>query len=393
MIHPSSYIAALRESRNRRKCLLEQEGLFRCLKTKSGFVLITVLIVSALLITVSGEFLINAQNNINYMSNFKAEAQSMELARTGIDAAVFILETDKTGRSGSVMSGLNTNSAIDSYNDLWAMDIPTLPIDSGAVKIVIGDEQSKINLSVLANEVGETRYYPITKRLLESMGFLPDICDCIKDWVDPDSQRSPYGAETFDYYSTLPKPRTAKNGPLDSIDELMMIKGITPQIFYGLGGGNIALERNLVPDNKFIKKMSLDQTKNQDTTIDMAEVKTGKEKSRDFRDYFRAHGGKDYSSNFNKININTASFRILSALTEKMTDVKVTELIRHRIEHPYATVDEALKVIGDDTIKDYISVSSDVFSLQATGIFNGLSVTVYAIYNRSDKHYYYYGIQ
>ena len=223
-------IRRLRSHREERRRIIETQGIFAAVRAQKGFVLVIVLLICAMLITVSGEFLIGAQNNISYMSNFKGEAQALELARSGVDMACFLLDQDKAGRTGSFAQGYNTAASVDSYRDLWAADFPEVPLENGTVKIVIRDEQSKINASILANEFGESRYYPIAKRLLESMGFLPDICDAIRDWVDPDSTKSPYGAETFDYYSTLPKPRSAKNGPLDSIDELLMIKGITPQL-------------------------------------------------------------------------------------------------------------------------------------------------------------------
>src|SRR5207248_8062397 len=35
------------------------------------------------------------------------------------------------------------------------------------------------------------------------------------------------------YYQTLNPPYNAKNGPLDSLDELLLVKGVTPQLLYG----------------------------------------------------------------------------------------------------------------------------------------------------------------
>lgn len=388
-------IRLLRERREERRRLIEARGIFAALKAQRGFVLVIVLLICAMLITVSGEFLIGAQNNISYMSNVKGEAQALELARSGVEMACFLLDQDRAGRTGSFAQGYNTSAAVDSYRDLWAADFPEVPLENGTVKLVIRDEQSKINASNLANEAGTTMSYRIARQLLESMGFQPDICDCLTDWVDPDSARRPYGAETFDYYSTLPKPRSAKNGPLDSIDEMLMIKGITPQIYYGLGGGNPSLDRDTVPDNMFVMPLNLDPSQNADTTVDMATVKIGREKSRAFPDYFRAHGAAEYNGELNKINVNTASFRVLSALTANMSDATVTEFIRTRILHPFASGDEAAKALGitGDDVKQYISVSSNLFSIKATGAFAGQTVTVTAVYNRADKRYCYYGIQ
>ncbi|MGL4370668.1 MAG: general secretion pathway protein GspK [Spirochaetota bacterium] len=380
----------IRLRRSEKERLLETEGIFRYAGSQKGFVLIIVLLVSAMLITVSGQFFMNTQTNISYMSNFKNEAQALELARAGLSVSIFMLEADRTGKAGSILPGINTNSNIDSYKDIWAIDFPELPVENGKIKTVIRDEQSKINLSIIATEFDITPYYNIAKRLLFNMGFPEDFVDSIKDWIDPDQNKSGYGAESFDYYSTLPRPYSAKNAPLDSIDELLMIKGITPEIFYGFGGGNIDKEKDLVPDNMFIKPLSLDLSQNNRADSDLELPPVGKEKSRSFQNYFRAYGSNEYAHALNKININTAPFRVLSALTATITDDKVTELIRRR---PFNTVDEAIALFGDDTVKNYTTVSSSIFSISSTGYFNGQKVTIFAVYNRADKQYYYYGIQ
>jgi DNA uptake protein ComE-like DNA-binding protein len=59
-----------------------------------------------------------------------------------------------------------------------------------------------------------------------------DIANSILDWMDPDDEARPNGAET-DYYSALTPPYHAKNGPLNSLEELLLVKGVTPQLLLG----------------------------------------------------------------------------------------------------------------------------------------------------------------
>ncbi len=61
------------------------------------------------------------------------------------------------------------------------------------------------------------------------------IVDSILDWRDCDDEERLNGAETK-YYSGLARPYAAKNGFFDSPDELMRIKGVTPDIFFGHDG-------------------------------------------------------------------------------------------------------------------------------------------------------------
>ena len=73
----------------------------------------------------------------------------------------------------------------------------------------------------------------------------------ILDWIDPDDQTHIQGAES-DFYENLTPAYSAKNGPIDDISELLMIKGITPEIFWGIASTNHPLapsrQKPIVPE-------------------------------------------------------------------------------------------------------------------------------------------------
>lgn len=66
------------------------------------------------------------------------------------------------------------------------------------------------------------------------------IVPSIMDWIDEDDEvtrldfveRENEGAES-DYYRGLDPPYSAKNAPLDVLEELLLVKGVTPEVFYG----------------------------------------------------------------------------------------------------------------------------------------------------------------
>jgi len=60
-----------------------------------------------------------------------------------------------------------------------------------------------------------------------------EIADAILDFIDMDEERREYGAESG-YYSGMSPAYAAKNGPLDSIEELLLIRDITPELLFGL---------------------------------------------------------------------------------------------------------------------------------------------------------------
>ncbi len=396
------YSRFLTNYRKRQNTLLEK-GLFGYMFNSSGYVLVIVLLVTSLLVSISTEFLITAQTNINYIKKFSDKLKAYTIAKIGMNLSQFILEADKRGMASGLMAQ-RASKEIDCYEDLWAMDFPEFPIEYGSVKIVISDENSKINLSVLANEVVDrTAYYNLVQRFFLNMGLLMDFADSILDWVDIDETRSPYGAES-DYYQNLESPYKSKNREMDSIDELLLVKGITPEIFYGLGGGNSGKEANLVDHNRGTKSLSsallgdLDPQnakklleEKQSSTRDLS-IKIGREKSRRLSDYLRVYGDRtDYLSDLNKININTASFRVLSTLTESMTDDIVTEIIRRRIEKPFESIDEVKDLIKDENVlKNLLTVKSYIFKIEVTGKVNDTTTSITGYYYRDERKFLYW---
>ena len=96
------------------------------------------------------------------------------------------------------------------------------------------DESGKLNLNLLASNIFADKLNEDQARaiLLQVPGMTVETADATLDWLDPDDLTRRYGAET-EYYSDLPSPYTAKNGPLETLDELLQVRGITPQLLNG----------------------------------------------------------------------------------------------------------------------------------------------------------------
>ncbi len=76
-------------------------------------------------------------------------------------------------------------------------------------------------------------------RLLLSGGFALEselqarqLIDSLIDWMDADDKESDYGAEHH-YYRSLQTPYDCKNGAVEYIEELLLVKGMTPQLLFG----------------------------------------------------------------------------------------------------------------------------------------------------------------
>ncbi|MBF0537048.1 MAG: general secretion pathway protein GspK [Nitrospirae bacterium] len=77
----------------------------------------------------------------------------------------------------------------------------------------------------------------ILKGLVNALGVDTDvqdiIVDSIQDWIDPNDLGARLNGAKSDYYMSLKHPYKCKNAPFDTIDELLMVRGVTPEIFYG----------------------------------------------------------------------------------------------------------------------------------------------------------------
>jgi type II secretory pathway component PulK len=73
---------------------------------------------------------------------------------------------------------------------------------------------------------------PARQLLMALPGMDEAVADAILDWLDEDDEAREYGAESA-YYATLEPPYAAKNGPLDTVEELLRVRGVTPQMLFG----------------------------------------------------------------------------------------------------------------------------------------------------------------
>jgi general secretion pathway protein K len=113
------------------------------------------------------------------------------------------------------------------------LGIATGQLPGGSYQVDIQDESGKVNVNTVQEEQ--------LRRLVEASGIQkPDsdiITDSILDWRDPDSLHRINGAED-DYYQSLNPPYKAKNSKIDTVEELLLIRGITPEYFYGFPARN-----------------------------------------------------------------------------------------------------------------------------------------------------------
>ena len=124
----------------------------------------------------------------------------------------------------------------------------------GRYSFRIIDESGKININTLSDKTRIIFY-----NLLVNCGVPGEqadtIADSVLDWKDADELHRLNGAES-DYYMSLPDPYKSKNGNYDTPEELLLVKGMTPDILYGDEGGKSGIV-NFITVHSNINRINL----------------------------------------------------------------------------------------------------------------------------------------
>ncbi len=200
-------------------------------RSERGVALVITLLIVALLVTLVLEFDASTRNELKAATNFRDGMKASYLAKAGVAAGQAVLEED------SRLDELLGRST-DTLFELWATQLPNYPIGDGVVSVQVTDEAGKLNINDLAalteREASDSpKLLDHTQRfeqLFELLMLDIRILDAILDWVDADDRERTDGAEER-YYNDLDRPYDIKNGPLDSLSELRLVKGVTDQVF------------------------------------------------------------------------------------------------------------------------------------------------------------------
>ncbi len=308
------------------------------IKNEKGIALFLVLWVLTLLSVIVGEFCFAMRTEVNITHNFKRQTEAYYIALAGVNRAIGELirnEVIPPKANFAKIVGKEEEPEDEEKDDRWRInvDIPPVPYGQGQFEVKIGNESGKINING-ANE-------SVLKMMLKGLDLEGQqesiIVDSIIDWRDKNNLHRINGAED-DYYRSLPEPYECKDGDFDTVEELLMVRGITPEIFYG-GLKDIV-------------------------TVFKAPERRKKYKA----------GYKIVRQDLNKININAAPRKVLLALPSMTADL-VQEIMDFRKEKDFRSLTEISSLIGSEVynaISPYITLeTSPYYSIMSTGKMEG----------------------
>ena len=188
-----------------------------------GVALVLVVWVIVVLTAIVGEFSYTMRTEINIARNFKEEEEAYQLALAGIEKAK--LELLSVNRS-EVMY-------LDEEGMLLFGEEEEKPsrkgeLGKGSFEYKITDEDGKLNI----NTATEGQLKALFLDAGVDITDVDIIVDSIFDWRDDNDLHRLNGAEE-DYYRSLENPYSSKDGPFSTVEEMLLVKGITNEILYG----------------------------------------------------------------------------------------------------------------------------------------------------------------
>jgi general secretion pathway protein K len=142
--------------------------------------------------------------------------------RAGMETAIAVLNDDKDYNFS------------DTFDDLWSdnpEDFNNFDLGGCSYTTEVIDECGKLNINTIKQ-----------KQLLYLPGMTEEIANAILDWRDKNDEIRPGSAEAG-YYINLPYPYYIRNAPFRTIRELLLVKGVTDELFYGTSDENVVFDQ------------------------------------------------------------------------------------------------------------------------------------------------------
>ncbi len=313
------------------------------IKNERGFALILTILVISLIVALTLQFNRTMRSDLYSAANLKDGVRLTSIARSGVAFSLAVLLNDAS------------ENDFDTLSEAWAdsaslSSVITSLFDDGNLDVRIIDHSGRININQLVDQNGD--FNPEQENILtrflnsEQFGLDPEdvsnIIDAIKDWIDPDDEVTRFGAENS-YYATKEKPYSCKNGKLDFPEELLFVRGITRELFYG------------TKDNPGISA------------------------------YLTTHGD-------GKMNINTAHPLVLRHLSDQIDQGMLENMVEYRADekNDLKDVNWVNKVPGMSDIaidSGLVTTASTNFEIIAEGIKDSMRKVIMAMVERKDGEF------
>ena len=293
-------------------------------RRQRGIALITALVVVAIATGMAAAIIWRTGLDTRRTATLVQGDQAMEYALGAEAWAEQILARD--GRK---------NPGITALNQTWAQQLPPLPVDGGQILGKIEDLQGRFNINNVATPAGVAQF----GRLLAALGQDPALATAVAQWMTATAANAS-GDATDDYYSRLQPAYLTGQMNMQSVSELLLVKGFTPAVYAQVSPYLCALP-----------------------------VQPG--------------GGPAGANAGTTVNLNTASGPVMEALSQDMTADVASQIIGERGSRAFSqssppTVIAPFKLTGQ-------AYDSNYFLVTVTAQIGTTHVTLYSLLYRNNN--------
>jgi general secretion pathway protein K len=197
---------------------------------EGGFAMIAVLLVLALIGLLGAEFAYSMRLEARAAGNYKDTLLAGHLAQAAVESAI----RELVGQGTIAVEAEDGLLTFYTRGGAALKRLPRegVPLGSGQYAYRITDETARLNVNSIspANLDRLLQLLDVEKRERDI------IVNSLQDWIDENDAHRANGAETEDHYSQLPFPYRARNSKLESIAELLQIRGVSPELYRGTAG-------------------------------------------------------------------------------------------------------------------------------------------------------------
>lgn len=191
------------------------------LPTDSGVILIALLWILTALSVIALSFSREGFVEIAAARNAQSLEKAYFTARAGMEQTIYQLAMRR-------QTSATRRAELDDTPDPLDLGKATGSFGDGLYQVDIQDESGKISL----NTASEAQLSALAEAVGIEKADADVIADSILDWRDADSAQRLNGAED-DYYQSLSAPYHAANRRMGVVEELLLVRGVTPEYFHG----------------------------------------------------------------------------------------------------------------------------------------------------------------
>lgn len=199
-----------------------------------GFVLVGVLIVVMLLSMIALSLMFRMRSEETAGATGSASEQGWATAMSGVREAMRQASAFQPGDTTWMDAPERFKDRVlyDDGGEEWRWTLYSANPEGG-IRFGLTDEGSKLNLNAAT-----------TSMVSRLPGLKTSLTDALLDFVDDDDVPRPEGAEQ-EYYNALPQPYRIHNGPLSTVEQLLLVRGFTPAVVLGEDANrNFSLDPN-----------------------------------------------------------------------------------------------------------------------------------------------------